>query len=49
MNPCINETFYAWANIPVSTTVLDANIVQMLILKSNYLIDVRHVKNNLVV
>ena len=49
MNPCIDEILYAWANVPVLTTVLDADVTQTLVLKANYLVDVRCMKNNLVV
>jgi len=48
-NVIINESLYAWTNVPVPATVLDPKIACTLTLKVNYLIDVHCTKNNLVV
>jgi len=35
--------------VPIASVALDADIAQMLLLKTNYLVDVRCAKNNLIV
>jgi len=40
---------FAWSNALISSSVLDPDIVQTLLLKANYIIDARRAKNDLVV
>ena len=39
---------YAWSKVPDTSTILDADVTQTLMLKANYLANVRHAKNNLI-
>jgi len=44
-----NESLYAWSDMPIPTAALDADITKTLALKANYLTDICHTKNNLVI
>jgi len=44
-----NKSLYAWSNMPVPATSLDADVSKTLALKANYLTDIHHAKNNLII
>ena len=49
MNLSINEFLFAWTNVPVTNNALNPNLAQTLVLKANYIIDVKCIKNDLII
>ena len=44
----IDESMYVWSKVPITSAALNTDVAQMLLLKANYLVDVRCAKNNLI-
>ena len=48
-NTSIDKFLFTWANISISTSILDLDVAQKLVLKANYIINTRHAKNDVIV